>query len=241
MAAPVSLLTLRTRAKQAADMENDDFVSDAEWNTYLNYGACRLHDLLCSAFGEEYFLKSYSVPIVSGTATYDLPADFYRVRGVDATVGSRTITCKRFLFRERNRYQWGAINWNGIGEPPLYCMQGTQIRFLPTPNVSSASVTLWYIPTVQVLVHGVGSWTSAPLTNDDDEIDGVNGFEELIVLVAAVKAKLKNDEDPSVLMAQLNEVIGWIKTAAAQRDAGEPMFVGASHGTNEQIFMDWFV
>ena len=31
-----TLLELRTRAKRRADMENSGFISDAEWNDYLN-------------------------------------------------------------------------------------------------------------------------------------------------------------------------------------------------------------
>lgn len=238
MADTVSLLALRTRAKQAADMENDSLVEDVEWDSYINYGARRLHDLLASAFGEEYFLKSETILVENGVNTYDLPADFYRARGVDVSVGSTAITCRRFQFRERNRYQWNSIGWNSIGEPPLYMIQGTEVRFMPTPN-TGASVTLWYIPTLQVQVHGAGNWTSASLVNDDDLIDGVNGFEELVVLTAAIKAKMKNDEDPSALMAQFREVLEWVQTASKQRDAGEPTFIGSVQGDNGP-FLDWF-
>lgn len=236
MASLVTLAALRTRAQQAADMENAKIVSTAEWNSYINYGAQRLYDILVSKFGEEYAVKSAVLNIVSGTDTYDLPTDFYRARGVDVQVGSRALSCKRFIFRDRNKYNWAAVNWGGINGTPLYMLQGSKIRFMPVPNVTGGVVTLWYIPTLQVLVHGAGDWASVPLTNDDDALDDVNGYSEFIVLEAAIHAKLKEDTDAQQLMARRQEVLDWIEVSAAQRDAGEPMFIGQIQNNCDPFF-----
>ena len=80
----VALTTLRTLSRQRADMENSQFVSANEWREYINRGYAELYDLLTtSASSEDYFLNSNIFSLVSGTKTYDLPSDFYKMRGVD--------------------------------------------------------------------------------------------------------------------------------------------------------------
>lgn len=222
----VSLSTIRTRAKSAADMINDGLVADTEWNAWINYGARRLHDMLCSKFGDEYFIKSASVSTTQGSNVAPLPADFYRERSIDFGQGANAITLRRMSFKDRNKYNWASVVWGGSGAVPFYTISGTNLLLYPSPSVTGATLTLWYYPTLQVFVHGTGSITSASLVNDDDTIDGVNGFEELVVLEAAIRAKLKDDSDASALMAQRAEVLGWIDEAARQRNAGQPTFVG---------------
>lgn len=225
MANLVTLSSLTTRAQQAADMENDPVVGAAEWTALINYGAARLYDLLVSKFGEEYFLTSANISIVAGTDSYDLPADFYRLRGVDASVGGRTYPVHRFQFRDRDRYKEVAVTWSGERGSLRYMLQGHQIRFMPVPGIATA-MTLWYIPTMQVLVHGTGAWTSAQLVNADDTIDDINGYGEFIVLEAAIHALLKQDRDASQLIARRDEVKAWLEESAGQRDASEPTMIG---------------
>lgn len=226
MADLVSLSTLRSRAQYAANMENSGFVTMAEWNSYINYGARRLYDLLTSAYGDEYYLKSYAIPMVTGQDTYSLPSDFLRERAVDVAVGGKNINATRFLFKDRNKYNWANISWGAIGCTPLYTLQGPNIKFMPAPNISGAGVTLWYIPTLQKTTDGGTTWTSGSLSADTDQIDGVNGYEELVVLEAAIRGKAKEDTDPSTLISQRNEVLAWVQDSCRNRNAGDPMFVG---------------
>ena len=55
----VSLSTLRLLARQRADMENSQFVTDTEMRRYINRGYAELYDLIVtSANSEDYFLES---------------------------------------------------------------------------------------------------------------------------------------------------------------------------------------
>lgn len=237
MANLVSLATLRGRAQYASDMENDPNISNTIWGMFLNYGAQRLHDILVNKGGEEYAISSGTINITNGTNTYDLPADFYRMKGIDVSNGARTYTLRRFQFREREKYNWATINWGGHGGVPVYMLQGHQVRFQPMPSINTTA-TIWYVPTMQVLVHGTGSWTSAALVNDDDCIDDVNGYAEYIVLEAAIRAMIKQDRDPSGLIAQRDEVKAWIESSAAQRDSNDPMYIGEVNGDGLHAFND---
>ena len=75
---------------------------------------------------------------------------------------------------------------------------------------SDLTVVLWYVPTITKLV------------NDADLLDGVNGWEEYIILDSAIKCMVKEESDPSALLAQLQLVKDRIATMSKDRDQGEP-------------------
>lgn len=78
----VSLSEIRLLAQQRADMENSQFITADEWRRMINRAYAELYDLIVtSANSEDYFLTSGTISLVSGTATYDLPTDFYKSRG----------------------------------------------------------------------------------------------------------------------------------------------------------------
>ena len=84
MPAPtVSLTYLRTLARRLSDMENTDFVTDAEIDTYVRLGILDLYDQLDQVSQQEHFLKTVEIPLLPPQNVYDLPADFARVKGVD--------------------------------------------------------------------------------------------------------------------------------------------------------------
>ena len=138
----VSLSTLRLLARQRADMENSQFVTDDEMRRYINRGYAELYDLIVtSANSEDYFLSSSTVQLVSGTKTYNLPSDFYKGRGVDLTVGSDTIPLRRYNFTQRNvgsRYS--------VSRTMRYRFQGNVLAINPKPSTNDV-LTVFYVPT----------------------------------------------------------------------------------------------
>jgi hypothetical protein len=68
----VTLADLVLRAKQRCDRVNSSFISDGEWNTYVNEGMLELWDLLTMTW-EDYGLVSYSINLEPGVENYDLP------------------------------------------------------------------------------------------------------------------------------------------------------------------------
>ena len=206
----VTLLSLRNQARQRADMENSTFVSDSELNTYINASAAELYDLLIGVY-EDYKLTSQNIAVVPGTDTYTLPTDFYKLRGVDLVLDSlgNAVTLKPFNFQERNSYLF-TPTWNVVGLSYLrYHMQGNSIRFVPVPNTAQ-SIKLWYIPAISTL------------SLDADLLDGVNGFEEYVVIDAAIKMRTKEETDTSELERQKALMITRVNAMAANRDAGNP-------------------
>lgn len=224
-----TLAQIRGRAQRLADMENSDYVDDAEWLDYINEGLGNLHDKLI-AKSEDYALSSSSITIVNGTDTYNLPSDFYKLRGVDMVRGGNNpnITLHPFMFAERNRRQY-ATGHLDPGYVYQYHIQGTQIRFIPTPSASD-SVTVWYAPTV------------TQLASDGDTVDSfiLDTWCQWVVLHAAIRAGIKEESDTSQLERQLAEFERRVEFTAANRDAGAPKkMVDVRHAGDWLPFGSW--
>lgn len=204
MASTVTLLTLRTMARRRADMENSSFVTDAELTEYLNSSIKRLYDLLVMA-NEDYYTISDTITTDGTNKEFSLPADFYKIRGIDYTVSGNIRSMKPFPFNERNEYQ------NNTTEI-RYKLRKDKIRFEPTP--SAQSMTLWYVP----------AFTN--LSADGDTFDGVNGWEELVAIDAAIKCKRKEESDTSELMIERERLHQEIRDVAKNRDQAFPQTVG---------------
>lgn len=71
------------------------------------------------------------------------------------------------------------------------------------------------------------------IDDDLDIFDGINGWEEYIIIDTAIKMLVK-EESPTVaeLMAQKQNLIARIAIAAANRDAGSPKRITDIHTTN---------
>lgn len=54
------------------------------------------------------------------------------------------------------------------------------------------------------------------------DMDEINGFEEYIIIDAAIKCLIKEESDVSVLLAQKQQIMQRIEAMASNRDAGEP-------------------
>ena len=219
----VTLLQLRNRSRQRADMENSDFVSDSELTTYINGSIAELHDLLVASYGSDYFLSSHTLTTVAGTESYALPADFYKLMGVDVQINnSEWSSIRPFNFNERNRNQ--ELTWGVAGGPNLrYRVMGSNIKLSPTPD-TAASVKVWYTP------------KATELTAEADTLDDLNGFAEYVIVDAAIKMLQKQEDDVSVLMLQKENLKRRIEIMAQNRDAGTSDSVSDIYAENNNFW-----
>ena len=209
----ITLLEIRTQARQRADMENSKFVSDSELNSYVNNSIAELHDLLCEANGSDYYVTSVETALADGSTTMDLPEDFYILKGVDIKIlNDEYITIKRFNFNERNRYnELGAWDLAGVSNV-RYRIVGDKVHFSPEPD-RNTTVRLWYVPVATKLVA------------DADELKDLNAFSEYVIVDAAIKMMQKEESDVSVLYAQKQALEKRIRDSAQSRDSGSPQSI----------------
>lgn len=182
MAANVSLLQLRTRARRRADLRGlQTNLADSEVNDIINEQLSEFWDLLVLAAPPAYYNEEATIAI-TGATSYPLPADFLSLQRVWVDCG------------------------NGVRRP-LRAVDGMR-RARVVPAVSSANVILEY------------TYTAPTLLNDDDTIDGVNGWDALIVRLAAKQMLSMSEEDVSDLNGEIAALEGRIRTSARRSRTG---------------------
>lgn len=215
----ITLAELRTQARQRSDMESSQFVGDPELNSYINNSIAELHDILCEAYGSEYFVISTTGSTVQDQAEYDLPVDFYELKGVDLRVGDQDWSNVRpFNFNERNRFADFNV-WDFAGITNVrYRLIGNKILFTPTPD-RETEYQIWYVPIATKLV------------DDSDTLDDFNAYSEYVIVDAAIKMLQKEESDVTVLFAQKQALEKRIRDKSQNRDA-------ANSGSISDIYAD---
>lgn len=300
----VSLGSLRIQARQRSDMENNNAITDSEFNSYVSSSYKRLYNILIAAYGNDYYVantyqfqttSSQSYPLPDGTTHFldssGQPASkFYKLLGVDLQYSgtpSGWLTLNRFEMIERNKYAYpnSTVSWAGYTNL-RYRLSGDNLYIVPLPQTGQG-VRLWYAPaptslqyyltcsislsssvigvpntvglstgmTVygdnivsgttistinsssnQITVSNGALASTAAQTlsfwNDSTLISGVAGWEEYIVIDAAIKAGIKQENDISGLINQRNDMTQEIQGMAEGRDIGAAMHTSDALGAN---------
>ena len=207
-----TLAQLITRVRQRADMVGSAFVSDAEIVDYINVAMAEIHDLLVDKY-EDYYVSTTTYTLPGGNPG-TLPATFYKALGVDFDSGGVSYRLKRYSFHERNMYNSPGAVAARIADT-RYAIQGNQIKFIPDPT-TSGTVTLHYVPEAQRFSSGSTSATIVSLAPAM-----ANGYEEYVVVDAAIKCLLKEESDVQPHMVYKEQLRKRLEAAAGNRDAGE--------------------
>jgi hypothetical protein len=220
----ITLSELRQQSRRRADQENSQFVSDAELNQYINNSIAELHDILCEAYGSEYYVQSVESSIVANQDDYDLPSDFYELKGVDLRVNNDAwLTIRRFMFNERNRDSDFNV-WDFAGVSNVrYRIVGNKLKFSPMPD-RNATYRLWYVP------------VATKLEADTDTLDDMNAYSEYVIVDAAIKMMQKEESDVSILMAQKQALEKRIRDKSQNRDAGQAQIISDISAENDDYF-----
>jgi hypothetical protein len=217
--ATVTLAVLRARARERADMTSSLFVSDANFNLWINEAGQRLHEKLVDAMSEEYVEATTTFTTVAGTSDYALPATFLKLYAVDMNINGIQRTLKPFTRGARNALTGAMPAWNSY---PKYRITGSNIRILP--SISGGLTTkLYYAPVFTLL------------TTDASTVDFPNGWERLIVIEAAIQALMKEESDVSALRQEQSKMEGELEKIKQDRDLQFPQ----SAVDMDEINLDW--
>ena len=204
VAGVTTLGAVRTECKQLTDNVNSTFISDAEWNSYIQQSYYELYGLVVDVFGNDYFTQSpssgYQFTTDGVNEFFALPTDFFKLLGVDLQLNGtgQKISLKPFNMGERNMFQMNAA-------PNQVPMAGQVITVLYVPRLT--------VPTV-----------------DADTIDGVNGWTDYIVADACIKAANKEETDASIHIMRKNALLARLNSEIENRDAGSPGTIVDSRG-----------
>lgn len=216
-----TLAELRLRSRQKADRENSSFVENDELDSMINSSIAELHDILVMANSADYAIGASSFTTVVGNSEYSLPANFYKLKGVDAMLhGDEWSSLQPFNFNERNRNS--SASW-GQSLGIRYRLLGGNIIFSPVPD-STTSIKLWYTPLAVKLV--------AP----SDTLADLNQFSEYVIVDVAIKYLQKEESDVSVLMQQKAELKRRIEIMSNNRDEGHGETISDVYAANNSFW-----
>lgn len=204
----VSLTTLRARVRERADMPIAGFVADSatSLDAWINEGVQQLHEKLIEAYGSDYKETSASYT-TTGTDNVPLPADFFKLLGVDMNLAQGVATLSAFNRAERNAFRNATVSYRSL---PCYKLSGNNLRLLPAPATGTTG-TIWYAPVATLLV------------NAGDTVDFPNGWERYVVLYAAIQALMKEESSVHDLRIELASMEAKLQSIIENRDAGQPM------------------
>jgi len=200
---------IRSRG-EVPGQESTGFVTNVELRSWINGSLAELYDLMVRV-NKDFYVSSNAISVSSGTAEYALPADFYRVVGVDVEGGDgKTYNMQRFNFAERNQLQDSGVDRTRA----TYRIYDSNFHIVPEPNWSG-NVTLWYIPAPKQFV-------TANNSEDSNSYDFVSGWEEYVVLDSLIKFAAKEESDASLYAAQKGALRQRIISMATDIDDNEP-------------------
>lgn len=226
-----TLAELREKVRERSDQQSSQFITDTELNGYINNSYAELYDILVSRF-EDYYIKTPLLfSVASGSNSYAVPADLYKIRGIDLNLDGQWSTIYPFNFVERNRVNSRARSVIGrVGVN--YRLMGQNLLFYPEDR-AQGDYRLWYIPRYTALVA------------DATVISDVMDYEEYIIVDAAIKCMVKEESDPSALLLMKQSLKSRIEAMASNRDAGMGERIGDVNASSNRFggsmpYWGWF-
>jgi len=206
----------RPGGSEAFVVDSDATANAVSLDTIINGAAAELYDLLIAARGHEYYTTESTTAltgasIVAGTSAYTLPTDFYQLLSIRLEWASNDIE-EMVPTGVRSRTDFANFATWGRWSPKAYRLRGTQtasaqtIDIFPTPT-SAVTTRVRYIPVF------------ALLANDSATFDGVNGWEKLIALKAAIEYRTIAEKPLGTLPQLYQETLLRIQGLADQRNA----------------------
>lgn len=213
-------------AQQRCDRVNASTITTGEWYGYVNGSVQELYGVLTSTY-EDYNVKSYTVALVGGAQGQNqfsvgpgsgVP-DFFQPRGMWLQIGGSPtpyVTIPKLeSFAERNLYTFPTIVPVYGAIPSRWNLMGSTIEILP-PSVAGNTYVLWYVPTMPALVQPTDTIDQYWLT--------INGWQEYVILDAAIKAMIKEESNDTaqLLMMQKKDLGARIIRESMPRDISQP-------------------
>jgi hypothetical protein len=200
-------------------------ITDTQLTEWLNASIRSMVDLMILR-DPSFFVSRDDITVISGTRSYALPSDMWRLLGVsveDSSSHDGYTIIQRYEWDERYDTVWSSEKFD-----TRYMVVGTNLELHPTP-CWSGKIRLEYAP------------YPTTLSNPYDTFNFRNGLQEWVILDTAAKAAISNGKDPSAYMASRDAEVSRISTTMV-RDAAKPKTVIDTYrrgGTHRIRRMPW--
>jgi hypothetical protein len=209
MARTVTILEVMTRARERFDGVGDtDFMSDAELQKLVDAAYTELVDILVRA--EIHQFETTTTITSTGVTNYSLPADHYKTLAIDYRYATdRYVEVPLLTFAERNRESSRYFNQYGTAEVG-YRVVGSEIVFSPAPATGQVFRHI-YVP-APAKISAVATSTT---------IDGIAGWDELLVIMVAISVRIKEEIDCRDLKEQRDAMLARIYQMGVDRSPSQ--------------------
>lgn len=215
MANQVTLGDLKARALDRADMTNSSFIETARLRDYLNAGGSELYNILVRVYGDDYFFKKDTIVTVANQEEYNLPPDFYKLTALWLVLGSGNNTqrreLKRFMYSDVGTDHDHSLSLST--QLPRYRLTQNNLFLFPKPD-GGKTIEFWYVPQYQKMIADTDSVNLGIPTLP-------NGWEEYLVVWAAIKCLEKEESDTRDLKQDLADLRSQFINTAPDRDTKE--------------------
>ena len=204
-----TLKELRDRLTRLTDNENSSFISEEEYNDYLNDSLADLREFVITQ-APELFIDpdAYSFSTVADQAVYTLADNHYQVYAVDLVDGNSTYNIERQTFRARNKWQNVYVSQSITSAPyfRFHTPTNDKLQFTPAPS-GVYTINVWYIPSYTIL------------TSDTDRTPNQleDNWLNCAVYDAAIKCKIKSEEPVAEFIRMREDIRGAIQNTFLER------------------------
>ena len=243
MARTFTLDELATRVRERADMEFDNFISEAEMYRFIDASYTELYDHLLKADPTRY-QQEVTFTVGPNSPTYSLPTNYYGTLNVliEGLNGSTEYYTPVERIQPGELHKWprtetGSSLYYSYTRRPAF-----GFRFRTIIDVGSGLYTevMEILPlpsTTRTFLH-VYAHAPRELTLGTDIVDGVSGWEEYIVLDAAIKCLAKEESSTTSLENQLAKMRARIDEMAENRTLDEAGRIADSGHFSRSDFAD---
>lgn len=192
--------------------DTDTYVTDETMTRWVNQSNRRLGDMVRDALGEDYGSATQTISVVAGTSAYGLDSAYIRTLDMFSLLNGRRVEVARAPIDAYGSQGRGS---EGFG----YNIIGGSVVFSPTPDYA-VSVYHRYLP--NLFAFNNSGTAILDLSSDSDYLDGVNGWEEWVVLDCCCKhASTEDKEPPNGVLREKKEIEDQIK--ARKKRTGAPL------------------
>lgn len=191
---------LATKVRSRGEYAEDAYIKNDMLIDFIDSAHTEVYDMLVTKW-EDYFVTEATFETTASVGAYTLPTDFYKLLGLDIQIGGRWHQLRRYNLTQRNIGQTGTTS-------TYYRLQGNNLHLVPAPSTVN-TIRIIYVPRAPILAAM------------DDTVDGVNGWEELVVLLALRRCKVREEASVSAVDAEIARQMVRLESAADARDAGE--------------------
>jgi hypothetical protein len=222
--ATATLSAIRDRVRFLGTYENSTKFTSTLINGEINAALAELYELLDDAHGG-YFDKESTVATVAATATVSLPADFWRLRGVDILVGGKYYALSQIGLDQRNDFQ------TSTGRPAAY---------RTTAGGTRGTLTLYPIPSGIETLRIVYVPTYTPLAADGDSFEYYNGMEDYVVVGTLLRLDQREERPLGDRQQEFMRIRDRIVKGAARRRSAEPQYLIVKDDGLDDLALLWW-